>query len=79
LREYGIGRSATWTRKKLKELGFRWRKTIPQAPYINSEVNIGKRRFFAQRMIEVLESKKRIFSIDETSFGSSTLAQYGWV
>ena len=66
-------------RKTLIQNGFKWRKSQVIQPYVNSAINIAKRKVFAQQMIQLLESRYSIINVDETNFHENSNQAYNWI
>lgn len=79
LQRYGMRLSRVMVRNLMKQNGFRWRRLVPIATYVNSEKNIKARSNFAMHLITQLEKGKKLINIDESGFKATSSLNYGWV
>jgi hypothetical protein len=78
-RKYGVELSSYRIKTFLKEDGYNWRVKKRIQSYVNREINVSKRRTFAQQLIQCLEAGINVVNIDESGFNCTSNAQYGWV
>jgi anti-anti-sigma regulatory factor len=53
-------------------MGLRWKKISHQGEYINSEIDITKKKQFAQDLLETIKNRKIIINFDESIIKGTT-------